>query len=243
VVVVPLAGVRAERGALAIAAALGISRERPGGRLGQRPRPDLGARIIAPRRAGDAAGAGQLRAGDRRRRAVGGGSAGRGAVAADPDHAAVRRSRSPRSACAPLEPLEIEATQMRPPSASSWSARRSRVRGRRSISRSWRGCADAWTGCRAIELALRAGAHDDAEQIERRLENRFALLTTGDRAAPERHRTLEAVIEWSWDLLSPDARQALALLSVLPGFSAETADAVLSAASDDVLEGSSRSRC
>lgn len=80
----------------------------------------------------------------------------------------------------------------------------------------------------AIELAAARMRTMTAEQIESRLENRFALLTSGDRTAPERHRTLQAVIEWSWDLLSDDGRAALMRLSVLPaGFSAATASAVL----------------
>ena len=76
------------------------------------------------------------------------------------------------------------------------------------------------------------------EQIEARLRDRFALLNAGDRAAPERHRTLEAVIAWSWDLLDDDARRAMARLSILPaGFSADTAAAVLGEGSiDDTLD-------
>ncbi len=76
----------------------------------------------------------------------------------------------------------------------------------------------------AIELAAARVRSMTPEQIEARLADRFALLTTGDRAAPERHRTLQAVIEWSWDLVDGEARDALATLSVLPaGFSAPTA--------------------
>ena len=90
----------------------------------------------------------------------------------------------------------------------------------------------------AIELAAARVRTMTPEQIEVRLRDRFALLTTGDRTAPERHRTLQAVIEWSWDLLDAEARRALACLSVLPaGFSASTAAAVLDEASvDDVLD-------
>lgn len=90
----------------------------------------------------------------------------------------------------------------------------------------------------AIELAAARVRTMTPEQIEGRLEDRFALLSVGDRAAPERHRTLEAVIAWSWDLLDPAAREALATLSVLPGgFSAETAAAVLDEpTADDVLD-------
>ena len=77
------------------------------------------------------------------------------------------------------------------------------------------------------------------EQIEARLVNRFALLAGGDRSAPERHRTLQAVIEWSWRLLSVDEQNALRLLSVFPdGFSAEAAAAVTASDwADDLLDG------
>ncbi|MDQ0649331.1 putative ATPase/DNA-binding SARP family transcriptional activator [Microbacterium natoriense] len=90
----------------------------------------------------------------------------------------------------------------------------------------------------AIELAAARVRTMTAEQIESRLENRFALLTSGDRAAPERHRTLQAVIEWSWDLLDDDARNALVRLSLLPaGFSTVSASAVLGeSAVDDLLD-------
>lgn len=80
----------------------------------------------------------------------------------------------------------------------------------------------------AIELAAARIRTMTPAQIESRLEDRFALLTGGDRTAPARHRTLEAVIEWSWELLEPRDRSALAMLSVLPGgLSAETAAGVL----------------
>lgn len=90
----------------------------------------------------------------------------------------------------------------------------------------------------AIELAAARVRTMTAEQIEERLNDRFALLRGGDRSAPERHRTLEAVIEWSWDLLDPAARHALAALSLLPaGFSATTAAGILGIAhADDLLD-------
>ena len=40
------------------------------------------------------------------------------------------------------------------------------------------------------------------EDIDRRLDDRFALLRGGDRSAPDRHQTLVAVIDWSWNLLT-----------------------------------------
>lgn len=49
------------------------------------------------------------------------------------------------------------------------------------------------------------------------LSDRFRLLTTGSRTAFPRHRTLRAVIAWSWDLLGADARTVAERIAVLPG--------------------------
>lgn len=80
----------------------------------------------------------------------------------------------------------------------------------------------------AIELAAAKVRAMSVADVSRRLEDRFALLRGGDRSAPDRHRTLEAVIDWSWQLLPDAPREALRLLSVFPdGFSMAGADAVL----------------
>ncbi|WP_066042541.1 BTAD domain-containing putative transcriptional regulator [Herbiconiux solani] len=80
----------------------------------------------------------------------------------------------------------------------------------------------------AIELAAARVRTMSIDEIERRLSNRFALLAGGDRSAPERHRTLLAVIEWSWNLLGRDEQRALARLSEFAdGFGAEAAGAVV----------------
>ncbi|MFL1901379.1 ATP-binding protein [Streptomyces tauricus] len=80
----------------------------------------------------------------------------------------------------------------------------------------------------AVELAAARVRVLSVEEITRRLGDRFALLRGGARDAPERHRTLHAVVEWSWNLLAPDARTALRTLSVFPGgFLAEAAERVL----------------
>ncbi|WP_170285533.1 ATP-binding protein [Microbacterium rhizomatis] len=80
----------------------------------------------------------------------------------------------------------------------------------------------------AIELAAARVRTMSVDEIEARLVDRFALLTTGSRNAPDRHRTLRAVVEWSWDLLGEDARDAFCVLAVFPdGFSGDTAHAVL----------------
>jgi predicted ATPase/DNA-binding SARP family transcriptional activator len=69
----------------------------------------------------------------------------------------------------------------------------------------------------AVELAAARMRALDAAQIAARLDDRFSLLAGSDRTAPARHRTLEAVIAWSWDLLS-DPERALAMrMSVYPG--------------------------
>ncbi|WP_214412304.1 BTAD domain-containing putative transcriptional regulator [Sphaerisporangium fuscum] len=63
----------------------------------------------------------------------------------------------------------------------------------------------------AIELAAARLRSFTVEEIAARLaeDGRFRLLSRGDRTAAARHRTLHAVVEWSWDLLTP-GEQALA---------------------------------
>jgi predicted ATPase len=80
----------------------------------------------------------------------------------------------------------------------------------------------------AVELAAARVRVLSVPEIARRLGDRFALLRGGARDAPERHRTLHAVVDWSWNLLAEDARTALRTLSVFPGgFSGEAAEQVL----------------
>lgn len=69
----------------------------------------------------------------------------------------------------------------------------------------------------AVELAAARVRVLSVPEIARRLGDRFALLRGGARDTPERHRTLHAVVEWSWNLLADDARAALRTLSVFPG--------------------------
>jgi len=80
----------------------------------------------------------------------------------------------------------------------------------------------------AIELAAARVRAMSVADLDRRLDDRFALLRGHDRSAPDRHRTLLAVIEWSWDLLDEGDRRALRWLAVFPdGFSLEGAGVVL----------------
>ena len=69
----------------------------------------------------------------------------------------------------------------------------------------------------ALELAAaRLGLLSESE-ISDRLDQRFRLLTTGSRTARPRHQTLRALIDWSYDLLSPAERIVLDRLSVFAG--------------------------
>lgn len=69
----------------------------------------------------------------------------------------------------------------------------------------------------AIELAAARVRTMSVDEISERLEHRFALLRSNDRSSPERHRTLTAVIEWSWELLDPAAQRVWTALCLLPG--------------------------
>ena len=80
----------------------------------------------------------------------------------------------------------------------------------------------------AIELAAARVRTMSVEELRTALDDRFGALRSRDRTAPARHRTLTAVIEWSWDLLLPAERDAAARLSVFhDGFDAATATSVL----------------
>jgi predicted ATPase/DNA-binding SARP family transcriptional activator len=68
----------------------------------------------------------------------------------------------------------------------------------------------------AIELAAARLRTLPVHEIAARLSDRFRLLTGGSRTALPRHRTLRAVVEWSWDLLSPAERLLAERLAVFP---------------------------
>ncbi|WP_250638344.1 BTAD domain-containing putative transcriptional regulator [Streptomyces niveus] len=69
----------------------------------------------------------------------------------------------------------------------------------------------------AIELAAARLRMLTPRQIADRLDDRFRLLTGGSRTVLPRQQTLRAVVDWSWDLLDPAERTALAALSVFAG--------------------------
>ena len=69
----------------------------------------------------------------------------------------------------------------------------------------------------AIELAAARVKLLPPQALLERLEQRFSLLTGGARDLPERHQTLRATIEWSYELLEPGEQELLAGLSVFAG--------------------------
>jgi predicted ATPase/DNA-binding SARP family transcriptional activator len=92
----------------------------------------------------------------------------------------------------------------------------------------------------AIELAAARLRTMSVDQLASRLDDRFRLLTSGSRTALPRHRTLRAVVDWSWELLSDAERTVLRRLSVFSGgVSLEAAERVCAGGAvepDEVLE-------
>ncbi|MET8461475.1 winged helix-turn-helix domain-containing protein [Micromonospora zamorensis] len=69
----------------------------------------------------------------------------------------------------------------------------------------------------AIELAAARLRALPVAEVAARLDDRFRLLSMGSRAASPRHRTLRAVVEWSWDLLDDAERRLARRLTVFAG--------------------------
>jgi predicted ATPase/class 3 adenylate cyclase len=78
----------------------------------------------------------------------------------------------------------------------------------------------------AIELAAARATHLGLAQINERLTDRFRLLTGGRRRV-QRQQTLEAAIDWSYDLLSEEEQTLFRRLAVFRGsFSLEAAEQI-----------------
>jgi tetratricopeptide (TPR) repeat protein len=69
----------------------------------------------------------------------------------------------------------------------------------------------------AIELAAARVRSLPIGEIAARMDDRFRLLSRGSRTAAPRHRTLHAVVEWSWDLLTAAERDLAARFTVFSG--------------------------
>lgn len=91
----------------------------------------------------------------------------------------------------------------------------------------------------ALELAAARIAHLTLEEMERRLDGSFAILSAPGRVSADRHRSLWTAIDWSHDLLTDPDRALFRRLSVFRGgFGLDAAAAV--AGSPDVLAGVAR---
>jgi predicted ATPase len=90
----------------------------------------------------------------------------------------------------------------------------------------------------AIELAAARARMLTPAAMYERLSDRFRLFRSQRRDLPARQSTLWAAVDWSWELLQPDEREALAQLSVFEGgFTAEAARHVLDRPDSDALVG------
>lgn len=93
----------------------------------------------------------------------------------------------------------------------------------------------------AIELAAARLKVLSPDQLEQRLNDRFRILAGGDRTAMPRHRTLQATVEWSYDLLSEQEQTLFDRLSVFRGgFTLGAAEEVSGLDPPDVLDLLSR---
>ncbi|GLY84399.1 BTAD domain-containing putative transcriptional regulator [Actinoallomurus iriomotensis] len=92
----------------------------------------------------------------------------------------------------------------------------------------------------AIELAAARLRSMTLGQLAERIGDRFGLLERGSRTSLPRHRTLRAVVDWSWDLLDDAERAVLRRLSVfLGGATVEAVTEVCAPATEplDLLAG------
>ncbi|WP_342739469.1 winged helix-turn-helix domain-containing protein [Bradyrhizobium sp. B117] len=86
----------------------------------------------------------------------------------------------------------------------------------------------------AIELAARQVGAYGIDQIAALLDERLTLLWEGPRTAPPRQKTLQATLDWSFNLLSEVERTVLRRLAVFVGhFTLDAATAVATSANLD----------
>ncbi|WP_433434612.1 BTAD domain-containing putative transcriptional regulator [Nonomuraea sp. CA-141351] len=89
----------------------------------------------------------------------------------------------------------------------------------------------------ALELAATRVRALGVKELADRLDDRFRLLSAGMRDAPARQRTLRAMIDWSWELLSGPERVVLRRLAVhADGCTLDAAEEVCAEPGVDVLD-------
>ncbi len=89
----------------------------------------------------------------------------------------------------------------------------------------------------AIELAATRVRSMRTDDLVQRLASRFRLLRGGRRVAAKRHRTLRAVVDWSYELMTVEEQQAFDRLSVFASdFGLAAAEAVAGDGRSDVTD-------
>ncbi len=89
----------------------------------------------------------------------------------------------------------------------------------------------------AIELAAARSRSMTPPELRARLDDQLRLLTSGNRSGTDRHRTLRATVQWSYDLLSAGQRSLFERLAVFIGpFDLAAAEAVAADADVDSVE-------
>ncbi|MEV0380677.1 BTAD domain-containing putative transcriptional regulator [Nonomuraea sp. NPDC050643] len=93
----------------------------------------------------------------------------------------------------------------------------------------------------ALELAATRVRALGVRELANRLDDRFRLLSAGMRDAPARQRTLRAMIDWSWELLTGPERVVLRRLAVhAGGCTLEAAEEVCAEPGVDVVDALAR---
>lgn len=89
----------------------------------------------------------------------------------------------------------------------------------------------------ALELAAARVRVMSVQQISERLGDRFKLLRGGDPTMLPRQRTLRALMDWSYELLSNPERSLLRQLAVFAGgWTIEAAEAICECGTDEVVD-------
>jgi predicted ATPase len=89
----------------------------------------------------------------------------------------------------------------------------------------------------AVELAAARVGTMPVKTLAEKLDERFRLLTYGNRAGPRRQQTLQALIDWSYNLLSDPERSLFCRLAIFAGgFTVDLATALWSEGERDALD-------
>ena len=89
----------------------------------------------------------------------------------------------------------------------------------------------------AIELAAARTTTLTPVELLHRLDDRFRLLTGGNRRARNRHQTLRRTVDWSYDLLDPSTRRVMQRLAVFgSSFDLAAAEAVAAGDGADTID-------